>query len=413
MRIAIIGAGAAGLTALRHSLDSGHTCEVFEKTGTIGGTWTYVEKTDKDDFGLPIHSSMYEGLSTNLPKELMQFEDFPHRVPDNSYISQLEVLTYINDYAEHFKLLPFIKFHHHVEIVEPVNNKKWNIEITDLKTQVKVQRVFDAVFICVGNYSVPSVPSFEGIDIFQGPVIHSHNYRKPDVYNNKKVLIIGAGPSGLDIGKLVAAVAEKVTLSHRSELHPLVKLPGNVVFKPEVECFKEKTVIFKDGSEEDIHAVILCTGYIYSYPFLSHDCEIRVENNWVKYLYKQMINIKHPTMAFIGIPFRIFPFPVFGVQVRFFLAYLEGKISITEEKMMEEVSEYMKKKNELEKPFSHAHYLGLAQGEYMDDLAETANIKKVPPVFIKLYKHVHSVGKGKPDVSYRIVDDENFEQITN
>lgn len=62
MKIAIIGAGAGGLAALRHCLEDGHECEVFEKTNNIGGTWVYNEKTGLDSNGLPIHSSMYAGL---------------------------------------------------------------------------------------------------------------------------------------------------------------------------------------------------------------------------------------------------------------------------------------------------------------------------------------------------------------
>lgn len=62
MKLAIIGAGPTGLIALRHSLDEGHDCEVFEKTDNVGGTWAYTEKTGNDEYGLPIHSSMYADL---------------------------------------------------------------------------------------------------------------------------------------------------------------------------------------------------------------------------------------------------------------------------------------------------------------------------------------------------------------
>lgn len=62
MKIAIIGAGAAGLDALRHSLAANHVCEVFEKTDRIGGTWVFNNKVGLDNNGLPIHSSMYAGL---------------------------------------------------------------------------------------------------------------------------------------------------------------------------------------------------------------------------------------------------------------------------------------------------------------------------------------------------------------
>ena len=62
MKIGIIGAGAAGLVALRHSLKQGHECVVFEQTDKIWGTWNYTDYTHQDENGLPVHSSMYHGL---------------------------------------------------------------------------------------------------------------------------------------------------------------------------------------------------------------------------------------------------------------------------------------------------------------------------------------------------------------
>lgn len=62
MKIAIIGGGAAGLAALRHSKDEGHDCVAYEKSGNVGGTWNYTDRTGVDEYGLPIHSSMYYGL---------------------------------------------------------------------------------------------------------------------------------------------------------------------------------------------------------------------------------------------------------------------------------------------------------------------------------------------------------------
>lgn len=45
------------------------------------------------------------------------------------------------------------------------------------------------------------------------------------------------------------------------------------------------------------------SGYKYSYPFLDKNTRMLVEDNHVRPLFKQIINIEHPTMAFIGIPF--------------------------------------------------------------------------------------------------------------
>ncbi|KAJ8923996.1 hypothetical protein NQ315_006772 [Exocentrus adspersus] len=412
MRIAIIGAGAAGLAALKHGLDDGHDCIAYEKSGKVGGTWNYSDNVGRDEFGLPIHSSMYQGLRqvTNLPKELMQYENFAYKESKRSILFQEEVLAYINSYANTFNLTSHITFFKHITEVSPLPENKWTVKIKDLKTNVMESKEYDAVMVCVGNYSVPKTPKIQGLEIFKGKIIHSHIYRKPDPFRNRKTLVIGGGPSGVDISRMVAEVADKVYVSLRSGNDSLEKFSEKVTIKPEILRFTENGVGFKDGSEATIDDVILCTGYLYSYPFLSPKCDIQVDNNWVKYLYKQIVNINHQTMAFIGIPFRVTPFPMFGIQVRFFLKFLKGQPVVSKDQMLEELTQYMLKKKEEGQPIHYAHFLGLKQGWYMDDLADTACIKRVPPVIQKLYAHFHSLGNKKFKMSFRLLNDGEFEE---
>ncbi|GIL73463.1 hypothetical protein Vretifemale_3589 [Volvox reticuliferus] len=82
-RVAIIGAGAAGLAAARELRLEGHDVTVLEQSPYVGGVWRYDPRTESEDLlGINpdrsrVHSSMYEQLRTNLPRELMSFIDFP------------------------------------------------------------------------------------------------------------------------------------------------------------------------------------------------------------------------------------------------------------------------------------------------------------------------------------------------
>ena len=64
MKVAVIGAGAAGLCCARHLSRYPYlfSFSVFEKADQVGGSWVYTDRTDKDEYGLPVHSSMYKGL---------------------------------------------------------------------------------------------------------------------------------------------------------------------------------------------------------------------------------------------------------------------------------------------------------------------------------------------------------------
>jgi len=110
-KVAVIGCGAAGLVALRHLSTRLDVFELvaFEQTSTIGGTWNYTDHVGSDENGLPIHSSMYKHLRTNLPKEVMAFPDFPFDEKLPSYLPHTDMLDYLEKYAVHFNLLRFVK----------------------------------------------------------------------------------------------------------------------------------------------------------------------------------------------------------------------------------------------------------------------------------------------------------------
>lgn len=62
MRVAVIGAGTAGLAAAKNCLQAGVDVVVFEQSTNVGGTWIYTDQTGKNEFGLDVHTSMYRGL---------------------------------------------------------------------------------------------------------------------------------------------------------------------------------------------------------------------------------------------------------------------------------------------------------------------------------------------------------------
>lgn len=65
LRVAVIGAGAAGLCVARHILSHLNVFAppvVFELSENVGGTWCYDERVGRSDDGRLIHSSMYRDL---------------------------------------------------------------------------------------------------------------------------------------------------------------------------------------------------------------------------------------------------------------------------------------------------------------------------------------------------------------
>lgn len=62
LNIAVIGAGASGLTTARHAIAQGHYVTVFEQNDQLGGVWVYTDDVGKTKNGLKVHTAMYKGL---------------------------------------------------------------------------------------------------------------------------------------------------------------------------------------------------------------------------------------------------------------------------------------------------------------------------------------------------------------
>ncbi|CAL4097083.1 unnamed protein product, partial [Meganyctiphanes norvegica] len=158
VQIGVIGAGAGGLCAARHILATGNMKPiVWEQSERVGGTWVYNPDVGIDKHGLPIHSSMYKSLKTNLPKEVMAFPDFPFADSEKSFIHHKEVLRYLEDYTEYFKIAEHIKFGHHVESVSPViqaegESPSWKVTVTDLASKTTSTTTCEGLIVCNGFY---------------------------------------------------------------------------------------------------------------------------------------------------------------------------------------------------------------------------------------------------------------------
>lgn len=260
----------------------------------------------------------------------MEYADFPYPKLGASYITQQQVLEYINGYAQHFNLHRHIKFNVRVKKVRPIEKDKWKVTVVDVKTKSEETSCYDAVMVCNGHYSDPFVPDLKGSEEFEGKQWHSHDYREPSSLKGKRVLLLGAGPSGADIGAQIATVAKKVGLTSKFARTPQKQalqvflshgtklktpLPEGIAQKPYVVALTKNGAVFQDSTEETVGEILYCTGYKYTFPFLTPECGIEASSCKVQPLYKQVININRPTMCVIGIPFRVCPFPMFDVQV--------------------------------------------------------------------------------------------------
>jgi len=361
-----------------------------ESSGRVGGTWVYTPGVDRDNHGLPRHSSMYQNLTTNLPKEVMAFPDFPFPRQEKSFLHHTEVLDYLELYTDTHNLRRLIQFTTQVERVAP-SKGGWEVTTRHLPTGETSTASYGAVMVCTGHYSVPVTPAIPGLEQHGGRVLHSHHYRTPQQFAGVKVLVLGGGASGTDIAVEVAGQAETVYLAHNNP--PLTaRLPDNVVQVAGVaECPKPGVLLLRDGSRVECGGVILATGYHYTFPFLAPECGVEVQDRVVGPLYKHLISTRHPTLAFVGLPVQICPFPQFDLQVRFFVRSLVGEVELpSREAMDKDTQEEARYRREvLGLPDRYFHKMGTLQWEYNRSLATLGGLEHLPRATEELYMQVN------------------------
>ncbi|KAK6186979.1 hypothetical protein SNE40_006233 [Patella caerulea] len=394
-RVCVVGAGPAGMGCLRYLIENPETFEViaYEQASCIGGTWVYTDETGTDKWGKPIHSSLYKSLKVNIPKEIMAFPDFAFDSNLPSYVGHEEVLKYLNNYTEHFNLKPFIQFNTRVVMVKPRHigqglwGTKWDVEVQPLhEPAATTTKEFDAVIVCNGQYAVPNIPEYPGLEQFQGNTMHGHSYREPSIFKDKRVLTVGGSFSGWDITIETASTAKHVYLSHRGE-HKMKAYPANVTMVTGIQSFTKNSVILNDDQELTIDAVIFNTGYKHSFPFLSEDCGVNItKDNTIIPLYKHTFCITNPTLSFNSLTEWMAPFICISVQARYIKAVLEENVKLPSEKEMRaSEQEEMEKREARNWPPRYRHRMEDLMFEFCDKMAGDMSMQPLPGYVRQLF----------------------------
>jgi cation diffusion facilitator CzcD-associated flavoprotein CzcO len=138
----------------------------------------------------------------------------PAGYPEYPHHSQM--LAYLRAYAAHFGVDRRIEYGTSVERIEPAPAGGWEVTLG-----MGERRTYGAVVIANGHNWDPSVPELPGE--FRGRALHSAEYRTPDIFTGKRVLVIGGGNSGCDIAVEAAQAGATVFHSTRRGYHILPK----------------------------------------------------------------------------------------------------------------------------------------------------------------------------------------------
>lgn len=360
-RVAVIGAGPSGLAQLRafqSAKEKGADIpEVvcFEKQDDLGGLWNYSWRTGLDEYGEPVHCSMYRYLWSNGPKECLEFADYTFEEhfgkPIASYPPRSVLFDYIKGRIEKAGLRDWIRFRtpvRHVSYDEGTG--KFTVTVQDLVKNHEYSEEFDNVVVANGHFSTPNVPHFDGFDTFNGRVLHAHDFRDALEFKDKDILLIGTSYSAEDIGSQCWKYGCKsVTVSHRTG--PMgFHWPDNWKEVPLLTHVAKNTAHFKDGTSADVDAIILCTGYLHHFPFLPDDLRLVTTNRlWPLGLYKGVVWEDNPKLFYIGMQDQFYTFNMFDAQAWFARDVMMGRIDLpSKEEMAKDSMTWREREEKLE-----------------------------------------------------------------
>ena len=345
-KIAVIGAGPSGITALKNLVTNGFDVTCFEMNDQIGGNWVYKDKTG--------HSSVFKTTHIISSKKFSEYTDFPMPNDFPDYPSGAELLSYFNSYVKKFDLKKHIKFETKIEKALP-NNDKWKLFFENTNED------FDYLIIANGHHWSPRIPSYSGS--FSGELMHSHQFKNNEYFKDKSVLVVGGGNSACDIAVEISRVAKKTSISMRRGYHFIPKfimgmpsdkfyaktlwIPqrirlilqklvlrfvqgkyedyglqkpdhdilqshatvnsellyfikhGKISPKTNIKSFSGSSVLFDDESKNDYDIVLFATGYKISFPFFS-DSHIDYEQKDID-LYNFCFHPKFKNLMFVGL----------------------------------------------------------------------------------------------------------------
>ena len=320
----IIGAGPAGLAMAGQLAHRKLPFAVLEASEHIGFAWR----------------NHYDRLHLHTVKQHSALPHLPYPANYPTYVSRLQVVEYLEQYAAHFGIKP--EFNQHVVSIERRPDGRWQV-----KTEADTFEA-DRVIVSTGYNRLPNVPELPGLSTFRGVVWHSRDYRNGAPFRGEDVLVVGMGNTGAEIAldllehganpfisvrrpinivrrdvfgrpaqptaiflskfphwfyDLVTGLSQRFSVGDLSPYglgkpdHPASydtrrgKIPvidigtldqikaGNITVVPGIERVNAKTVTFTDSRELPFDAIIFATGYRPGLaPVLGPDLSARVLN---------------------------------------------------------------------------------------------------------------------------------------
>ncbi|XP_033742268.1 flavin-containing monooxygenase FMO GS-OX3-like [Pecten maximus] len=386
-RVCVIGAGPGGMSFLYQNNKlkaAGKRCAdvvCYEKQSNWGGLWNYTWRTGVDEYGEFCHGGQYRDLWSNGPKECLEYPDYTFEDHFGKVIPSFPPRTVLFDYLQgrwnKNKLRAYVRFN---TVVKDVTYNKttdyFTIMAKDLTNDQDLPpERFSHVIVATGHFSFPNVPNFEGIDMFRGRVLHSHDFRRATEFKGQRILLVGSRYSAEDISMQCKKMGSgKVITCYRN--NPMnFHFPDGIEERPLLTKVDGNTIHFKDGTTAEVDVIILCTGYLYHFPYLSESLRLRSKlSMYPDGLYKgtMWMDDGNNKLFYLSMQDQYYSYTMFDIQAEWACAVICGHLKLPDRKEMEsDIAKWVKKRDLLKDCYDDI----ALQTEFVCDLAKEVGCK--------------------------------------
>lgn len=313
----VIGGGQAGLATGYYLRRAGLQFTILEAGSEPVGSW-------------PRH---YDSLKLFSPARYSSLPGLPFPGDPDRYPSRDEVVAYLRQYADHFKLPVITNMR-----IESVTRAG---DIFTLTSTTGDCLRAHTLIAATGGFHQPNLPEFPGQQDFGAKLLHSSAYRAPEPFRGCRVLVVGAGNSAVQIAAELGRIA-RVTLTSRSsvrwapqrilgrDIHYWLGLTGATTlplgrwidfrepqavldtgvyraaigrsqpdWRPLFTSFTADGVVWSDGRAEPVDAVIFATGFRANLPFLA---DLGALDSQGRAVQRAGVSLTTPGLYFVGLP---------------------------------------------------------------------------------------------------------------
>ncbi|MGI9599485.1 MAG: flavin-containing monooxygenase [Acidimicrobiales bacterium] len=202
--VLIVGAGISGVGGAYHLQEQcpDKTFVLLETQGGFGGTW---------------RTHTYPGIRSDSDLYTFGYRFKPWT--SAPIATAEEILKYMGEVIEENDLERHIRYHHTIATATwSTEDELWTLEATRTDTGEQLRFTGNFLWMCQGyyNHTAPYTPEWEGMDRFEGPIVHPQTWPEDLDYTDKNIVVIGSGATAATIIPAMASTAGHVTMLQRS-----------------------------------------------------------------------------------------------------------------------------------------------------------------------------------------------------